>query len=96
MNSKYIENANKYGTVTFEGVEYALTCDADCSNRFLPFGVNWFDASFGETYMFEMTAYAIDKKGAKYEISWIFEDVKGEEKDLDCHDYNDVCSVRAL
>ena len=86
----YKTAADKYGTVTFDGREYALTSNADCTSRLLPGGyTNYTDAKDGDTYEFEMSSKAIDKDGNEYTAYWIFSGRKGEDDpDLDSYDYS--------
>lgn len=93
--SNYEAAAKEFGTVTFEGREYALTNQADHTSRLLPGGyTNFNDASDGEAYDFEMSAGAIDQEGNEYTVYWLFEGRKGEDDyELDSYDYNDVDRV---
>ena len=51
----------------------------------------------GEEYDFEMVAKATNGDGNKYEVRWIFTDIKGEESDsYDNYDFDDVYDVIAL
>ena len=80
----------EFGTVKFNGIEYALTGQADFTNRLLPGGyTNYSDASDGEKYDFEMSASAIDSEGNEITVYWVFENTKGEgEAELDSFDYS--------
>lgn len=91
----YDTAAKKFGAVTHEGREYALTSQADHTSRLLPRGyTNYNDASDGEAYDFEMAASAIDKDGNRYTVYWLFEGLKGEDDhDLDWYDYSAVDRV---
>lgn len=88
--SNYETAAKEFGTVTFEGREYALTSQADHTSRLLPgCYANFNDASDGEAYDFEMSAGAIDKGGNEYTVYWLFEGCKGEgDYELDSYDYS--------
>ena len=88
--SNYETSAKKFGTVSFEGCEYALTSDADHTSRLLPGGyTNFNDAEDGESYDFEMSASAIDKDGNEYTVYWLFEGIKGQDDyELDSYDYS--------
>lgn len=93
--SKYQAAAKEFGTVNFNGNEYALTDQADFTNRLLPGGyTNYNDASDGEKYDFEMSAGAVDKDENEYTVYWIFENTKGEDAaELDSFDYSAVDRV---
>lgn len=87
------ESAKKEnGSVTFGGVEYALTEDAYPTSRCLPGGyTNYNDAADGEAYDFEMAARAVGPDGDEYKVYWIFEGRKGEDgPELDSYDYTEV------
>ena len=43
-----------------------------------------------------MRAIAEDEEGNRYEVLWIFSDIKGDEKELDCFDYDDIYDVREI
>jgi hypothetical protein len=87
---KYKTSADKFGTVTFDGQEYALNSDADYTSRLLPGSfINYIDADDGEAYDFEMSARAIDKDGNEYTAYWIFSGRKGEDDpEIDSYDYS--------
>jgi len=93
----YQAAAKEFGTVTFDGREYALTDQADFTSRLLPGGyINYNDASDGDEYDFEMSASAIDKDGNEYMVYWMFTNIKGEDAaELDSFDYDDVDRVVA-
>ena len=80
----------KYGTVYHNGREYALTSDADYTNRLLPGGyVNLQDAQDGDRYDFEMQASAMDKNGHEFAVVWIFTGTKGDnDPELSDYDYS--------
>lgn len=88
--TNYETAAKQNGTVTFGGREYALTSQADHTNRLLQGGyTNYNDASDGEAYDFEMSAGAIDMDGREYVVYWLFAGRKGEDDyDLDSYDYS--------
>lgn len=91
------ENEMKYGTVDFEGKTYNLKAQADFTNRVIPHIPNNFnDVENGEAFRFEMSAPAVDEEGNEYIVYWIFEDVKGDERELDSFDYDDVDRVEEL
>ena len=93
--NRYQSASEEFGTVHFKDVEYALTAQADFTNRLLPGGyTNFIDAKEGETYDFELSADAIDSDENKYTVYWIFEAVKGENgAELDSFDYDLVDRV---
>ena len=90
MTKTYQAAAKEFGTVTFEGREFALTSQADHTSRLLPGGyTNYNDASDGDEYDFEMSAGAIDQEGNEYTAYWIFTGRKGEDDpELDSYDYS--------
>lgn len=83
-------------TVNFEGKTYTLTTEAEVSNRLLPYPKNYHEVEMGEEYDFEMTAKAIDENGDEYLVSWIFSDIKGDEREYDSLDYANADDVTAL
>lgn len=85
----YQTSAKEFGTVNFKGCEYALTSQADHTNRLLNGGyTNYTDAADGEEYDFEMSAPAIDKDCKEFTVYWIFCGLKGEnDYQLDDYDY---------
>lgn len=83
-------------TINFNGKNYTLTTDAVMTDRLLPYPKNYHEVADGEEYDFEMTAKAVDDEGNEYLVSWIFTDVKGEEMELDCLDYDNVDDITAL
>lgn len=93
----YKKASDKFGTVIFDGQEYALTNDADYTGRLLPGGfINYIEAKDGEAYDFEMSARSIDKDGNEYTAYWIFSGRKGEEDpELDSYDYSEANRVVA-
>lgn len=82
-------------TINFNGKTYTLTTDAEPSSRLLPYPKNYHEMETGEEYDFEMIAKAVDDEGNEYYVSWIFSEVKGEELELDCLDYDNVDNVTA-
>lgn len=83
-----------FGKVTFADKEYTLTSDADITSTSLDGRyVNYHEAAEGEEYSFQMSAQAIDEDGVEHTVYWIFEDIKGSEKDLDGHNYDNVDKV---
>lgn len=82
--------------ITFENKTYTLINDAEHTGRLLPYPKNYHEVAFGEEYDFEMSAIAEDEDGNRYEVLWIFSDTKGDEKELDCFDYDDIYDVREI
>lgn len=80
----------EFGSVKFNGIEYALTDRADFTNRLLPGGyTNYNDAAEGEKYDFEMSASAVDSEGDRLTVYWIFKNTKGlGAAELDTFDYS--------
>lgn len=69
----------KAGLYTVDGKRYALTRDAELTNRLFCDGhVNFNDVADGETYDEEWSAPAVDEAGNAFEVFWIFENTKGE------------------
>lgn len=85
-------NKSNYGEVEFEGQEYQLTGSADFTSRLMTFQP-FHEAGEGDEYYFEMSAPAIDKDGNKCTVYWEFKAIKGEEKELDEYDYDNVARV---
>lgn len=83
-------------TITFENKTYTLINDAEQTGRLLPYPKNYHEVESGEEYDFEMRAIAEDEEGNRYEVLWIFSDIKGDEKELDCFDYDDIYDVREI
>lgn len=83
-------------TITFENKTYTLINDAEQTDRLLPYPKNYHEVESGEEYDFEMRAIAEDEEGNRYEVLWIFSDTKGDEKELDCFDYDDIYDVREI
>ena len=82
--------------IIFEGRTYNLTGEADFTSRYFQ-SFNYIDAEVGEEYQFEMSCHCTDGNGNDYIMYWIFEDVRGNEKELDCFDYeNGVSRVEHL
>lgn len=84
-------------TVTYNGKTYTLITEAEPSGSLLDYPKNYHEVEIGEEFDFEMVAKAVDEEGNKYEVRWIFTDIKGEESDaLDAYDYDDVYNVIEL
>lgn len=66
-------------TISYQGKEYILECEAFLSNRVFPGW--WGDVGEGEAYIAEYDAYATSTggDGARYVVSWQFDAVKGDE-----------------
>lgn len=82
---------SNYGTVNFQGVEYALITEASLTNRVFPGW--WGDAKDGEEYASEFSAKAVDAEGNEYIATWQFDQTKGAEIDDDCLDWDSVHTV---
>jgi hypothetical protein len=87
-----------YGTTQVDGNTYQLTTDADYTNRLLPAAyVNYHEANDGESYDFEMSAYAEDAGGNHVIVYWLFEGLKGDDDpELDTYDYSTADRIEAL
>lgn len=84
------------GSVIFNGVEYALTTQADETSRLMPYAP-YHEAKDGEEYAFEMAAYAIDADDNEYRVTWEFMNIKGKDgRQLDEFDYDDAHSVEPV
>jgi hypothetical protein len=77
--------------ITFEGTTYNLTGEADFTNKCFP-SMNYSQVDDGEEYQFEMSCPCTDSEGNDYVMYWVFEDVKGSEKELDMFDYENGVS----
>jgi len=78
--------------VEYDGKQYAMTRQAELSNRVFP---GWFgDADEGGNYTAEYSAPAVGTDGRDYKIIWQFDEVRGEEPDdgsnYDWYDIHDV------
>ena len=105
MKKNYEELAHKYGRITFEGKEYAVTDEAyeDDVIGFYNYGnrTNRLDEiEEGEEYSLVMVGDAIDKKGNEYRVTWHFKQIRGEEVTslelLDWEDNSNVYQVEAV
>lgn len=92
--SELKELENKFGTVEFKGKTYWLKAQAEMTNRLMQNAYH--EASEGEEYEFEMSSDATDEEGNEYVVYWVFEDIKGEEIELDMYDYSDVDRVEQI
>jgi hypothetical protein len=90
QTDSFSDYADQYGVVEYDGKTYALTSEADYTNRLLPGGyTNYYAAGEGDEYDFEMGAYAVDVDYNQYYVTWIFTGTKGEsDPDLDTYDYS--------
>lgn len=90
----YARMAEKFSKVEFRGKTYALSAQAELTNRVFPGW--WGDAAEGEEYTQEWSAPAMDTDGNECVVRWQFEVVRGEETEDDSlHDWDDVQSVQA-
>ena len=87
---------NDFGTVEFNGKEYALTTDADFTGRQLDYPKNYNDVEDGDEYEFELSASGTNDKGNEVTVYWIFSCTKGNEQELDSFDYDNVDRVEEL
>jgi hypothetical protein len=79
------------GTILHNGKTYILTADAEPTGRQLDGCTNYHEAEEGQEYSFEMSAKAMDHDNNAYAIYWIFDDIKGQERDgLDEYDYSKI------
>ncbi|MFE4569971.1 hypothetical protein [Paenibacillus chitinolyticus] len=86
-----------FGKVTFEGKTYALTEEADFTNRQLPGQyVNYHEVTDGEAYDVEFSADAVDEKGNECKVYWMYEFIKGDEPELDSLNWDNVDRVDDL
>ena len=84
------------GIIEWEGKTLFLTTQADFTGRLLPYPKNYHDVKEYEMYDFEMMAQGYDETGTKISVYWIFEDVKGNQKELDEFDYNNIDRVELV
>ena len=53
--------------------------------------------NLNEEFDFEMTAKAVDGNGVRYEVTWIFSAIRGEEADNnDNYDFDNIYDVTPL
>lgn len=77
--------------IEFGGNKYAVTRQAELSNRVFP---GWFgDAAAGEEYTAEWSAPAIGQDGREFRVVWQFDEVKGDESEPDSYDWGDINDV---
>ena len=82
--------------IDFKGKEITLTTDADFTNRVLDGRLNYHEVEEGERFYFEMSADGMDDKGNKIIVYWIFNDIKGDQRDLDDFDYGDIDRIETV
>ena len=80
--------------INFNGKNYMLITEAVMTGRLLPYPKNYHEVTMGEEFEFEMIAQAADDKGVRYEVIWIFRDIKGEEADN--YDFDNIYDVTPL
>ena len=80
--------------INFNGKNYMLITEAVMTGRLLPYPKNYHEVKAGEEFEFEMAAKAADDKGVRYEVIWIFRDIKGEEADN--YDFDNIYDVTPL
>ena len=94
MDKTNLGEALKMETVKFDGKEYRLTEQAEVTGTELDGRfTNYHEVQNGETYDFEMSAPALDDEENEVTVYWMFENIKGEEKELDEFDYDNVDRV---
>lgn len=96
--SEYEKAVKEFGTVIANGFTYALTEQADYTNRLLPPQyANYQDVQDGEEYQFEMSARAVSADGELVRVYWVFQNIKGEEaQELDAFDYRVADALELL
>ena len=82
--------------ISFNGKNYMLITEAVMTGRLLPYPKNYHEVKAGEEFEFEMAAKAADNEGVRYEVIWVFRDIKGEEADYDNYDFADIYDVTPL
>ena len=80
--------------INFNGKNYMLITEAVMTGRLLPYPKNYHEVKTGEEFDFEMAAKAVDENGVRYEVIWIFRDIKGEEADN--YDFDNIYDVTPL
>jgi hypothetical protein len=88
-------STNLFGDINHEGRVLHLTDQADFTSRLMGYKP-YHEASDGDEYQFEMSAPAKDDDGNSYVVYWIFWDVRGQEKDLDEFDYDNIDRVEGI
>jgi hypothetical protein len=105
MTNKFFKK--EFGEINFEGERYYLQDSAELTSRNLEAQFDRFSQGDNNKY-FEMSATALNNKGDKFTVFWIFEekhydDCKIKHKDqffcecgvpLDNYDYDNVDRVR--
>lgn len=83
--------AAQFGSVTFQGKEFALIDEASETNRVFS---GWFgDAEDGEEYIQEWSAAGIDADENEVVVRWQFAQVKGQETPEDELDWGTAHEV---
>ena len=83
--------------INFNGKNYTLTTEAVTTDRLLPYPKNYHEVKMNEEFDFEMIAKAVDGNGVRYEVTWIFSAIKGEEADnYDNYDFDNIYDVTPL
>ena len=80
--------------ISFNDKNYTLITEAVMTGRLLPYPKNYHEVTAGEEFDFEMTAKAVDENGVRYEVAWMFSDIKGEEADN--YDFDNIYDVTPL
>lgn len=92
---KLYEKIREENKMEFEGRTYTLTGDAEITGTELDSRfTNYHEAQNGEAYDFEMAAPALDEEGNEVMVYWVFENIKGEEKELDTYNYDIIDRVK--
>ena len=81
----YARYVKEYGEVEFEGKFYALEGQAELTSRL--FGGCWSNVDYGDEYTADWSCTAIGEDGQRYEVTWRWQEVKGEEQE-DASNYN--------
>lgn len=98
QTATYQAAAAQYGTVIYDGQEYALLEPAQLSNRVFP---GWWGDAIEEEpeYTSEWQAQAIDGEGNRHYVVWQFDAVKYQEPEDDSNwpwDDEHVTAVKPL
>lgn len=87
----------KMVTLNYNNVQIEVEdFDAEPSSRLLPYTKNYHEVNEGEEFDFEMVATTVTKDGVEVKLSFIFTDIKGDEKDLDQFDYTYPDSIEEI
>lgn len=92
----YARNAAENCEVVFGGKSYALDGQAELSCRL--FDGCWSNVDYGDEYTAEWSCTAIGEDGQRYEVTWRWQEIKGEEQeDAGNYDWDDtVYSVERI